>query len=89
MSKPPFIGAIVHYVETEDHDLDDRPIRTCYAAIVTKIPASCANPGKVDLTTIEAGATASEPHTTHGENNKEMTWHWPEECLSSRKGGEE
>ena len=83
--KRPFIGAIVHYVKIEDYDLDDNPIRTCLAAIVTRMPASYAKPDSVDLAAIRAPKWDSEPHTTHDAGNGEMTWHWPEECLSDRR----
>jgi len=89
MSKRPFIGAIVHYVEIEGHDLDDNPIRGCQAAIVTRMPDSYAKRDRVDLSTINGSTLDSEPRTTHSADNEEMTWHWPEECLSSKKEGKE
>jgi hypothetical protein len=89
MSKKPFIGAIVHYIEIEGHDLDGNPIRTCHAAIVTRLPDSYANPGKVDMTAIIDNSLRSESRTMHDSGNEEMTWHWPEECLLNRKESEE
>jgi hypothetical protein len=89
MSKNPFIGAIVHYVKVEGHDMDNNPIRGCQAAIVTRMPDSYAKLDSVDLSTINGSTLDSEPHITHSADNEEMTWHWSEECLLSRKEGEE